>query len=59
MKVLALLFVLASCTPKEAPVATEPQAVETTTVSEEATTTEEAPAEVEEATTEEAHNHAE
>lgn len=34
MKVLALLFVLASCTPKEAPVATEPQAVETTTTEE-------------------------
>lgn len=54
MKVLALLFVLGlvSCTPKEAPVATEPEAVETTT-----TTTEEAPAEEAPAETEEAHDH--
>ncbi|HLT22477.1 MAG TPA: hypothetical protein VKZ84_03505 [Bacteriovoracaceae bacterium] len=56
MKVLALLFVFGlatSCTPKEAPVANEPEAVETITTTEEVNVDEtQAPAE-----TDEAHDH--
>ncbi|MFA5584851.1 MAG: hypothetical protein WDA09_11625 [Bacteriovoracaceae bacterium] len=57
MKVLALLFVLGlatSCTPKEAPVANEPEAVETTTTTSEEVNVDETQAPAE---TEEAHDH--